>query len=111
MDMDEYIRRNPDFAKRYAKKDVKTNVKKDMKADKYECALCKRSFDKPKTAYLASFGVELLIYIAAIIGGSLLLGGLGLIVGVVIGFIFSIVRLCSRSKVCPHCGSKHFIKN
>ena len=99
MDIDDYIKMNPDFAKRLEKK------------YKFQCPLCKRGFDAPKTAYLASFGVELVVYLAGIIGGSLLLGGLGLIVGIAVGFIFSIVRLCSRSKVCPHCGSKHFIKN
>ena len=68
----------------------------------YTCALCKRGFPKPKVKYIGSFLLEIALWIVAIA----FLGYYGLIIGV----IFSLMRLFSRKKVCPHCGSENFYK-
>lgn len=81
------------------------NCKKISEIDesKYTCPICDHGFDKPKVKYFSNFGVEIIVWIV----GILLLGPIGAIIGV----IFSLVRFCSRRKVCPHCESAHFIKN
>lgn len=92
MDMEEYMRQNPDFAKQNTKK--------------YTCALCKKSFDKPKVYYLGSFVLELGVYILAVFGA--LFFGLWVLI---IPIVYSFIRLCSRKKGCPFCKSENIFKN
>ena len=70
---------------------------------KYTCPICNQGFDKPKDKYFSNFAVEIIVWVVAL---ALLFP-----FGAIIGVIFSLVRFCSRHKVCPHCGSANFIKN
>ena len=94
--MNEY---NPNINERYAA------------AMKYQCPICKRGFDKPKTVVPGSLILELGALILFVGGGSLLLGGIGFIIGIILVIFVSILRRLMSYKCCPFCGSKNIIKN
>ena len=61
---------------------------------RYECALCHKGFNKPKKETPGSFIIEIFLWLFCLFPG----------------IIYSLLRLIQQAKVCPHCGSRNFIK-
>ena len=71
---------------------------------KYTCAICNKQFDKPKTKYVGSFIMEIIVFILGVIC-------LGILPALALMIIISVLRLLTKRRVCPICNSQHFYKN